>query len=100
MLVSRGESVLVSAGHLIELSPVEEPEDRPEPAAHPNDGFFKAIFSQPGHAVLSRNLKPATGFCTVSPRRGSSAERRLQSSDRSFDIRPVPHSACAHGAGS
>ncbi len=28
-----------------------EPEDQLEPAAHTNDGFFKAIFSQPEHAT-------------------------------------------------
>ena len=40
---------------------VENTEDRLEPAAHTNDGFFKAIFSQPEHATafFKSHLPPA-----------------------------------------
>lgn len=45
----------------MESASVETPEDRIEPAAHTNDGFFKAIFSQPEHATafFKSHLPPA-----------------------------------------
>jgi hypothetical protein len=30
---------------------VDTPEEPPAPAVHTNDGFFKAVFSQPEHAT-------------------------------------------------
>ncbi len=75
--------------------PVQEPENSLEPAVHTNDGFFKAVFSQPEHATaFFKSHLPAAIVAgidwpslTVVP--GSFVKSRLQQvhSDLLFSVR-------------
>ncbi len=74
---------------------METPEDPLPPAAHTNDGFFKAIFSQPEHATaffkshLPPEIAARIGWDTLAVLPGSFIKSSLQQvhSDLLFSVR-------------